>query len=224
MIGKSTPFVQSLLPGRIPQAVEGDEAQTPYNFFLTQQELDESLQRSEYLSRPVPAPNDAERDVYEESQQLAQHREQDQNAREALRRITQLSTGNNKDRTRVNVQRCIQTFGRHKTDAYLPPKPASTMVNSNANPEAIVPRAGPDTGSSEVQIAILTTKIMKLASQLVSTGHKDKHNKRNLRLLVHRRQRLLKYLHRRERGGPRWQNLMRSLGLTDAAWKGEISM
>lgn len=222
--GKPTPFIESLQPDRVPQTAEGHKSQTPLNFFLTQQELDENLERSEYLSRPVPAPNHTERDVYEENQQLAKHREQDQNAREALRRITQLSSGNYKDRTRVNVQRCIESFGRHNTDAYLPSRLASIMVNPNANPEAVTRRAGPDTGSSEVQVAILTTKIIKLAKQLETTSHKDKHNKRNLRLLVHRRQGLLRYLHRKERGGPRWQNLMQTLGLTDASWKGEISM
>lgn len=88
--------------------------------------------------------------------------------------------------------------------------------------EGSVPkRVGPDTGSAEVQVAILTTKINVLADNL---GKKDKHNKRNLRLLVHKRQKLLKYLRRKERGGPRWQHLMDKLGLGDAMWKGEISL
>ena len=82
-------------------------------------------------------------------------------------------------------------------------------------------RAGPDTGSSEVQIAILTTKINVLAANL---HKKDKDNKRSLRLLVHRRQKLLQYLRRKERGGPRWQNVVEQLGINDAMWKGEISL
>ncbi|PQE20713.1 ribosomal S15 precursor protein [Rutstroemia sp. NJR-2017a BBW] len=89
----------------------------------------------------------------------------------------------------------------------------------------ITPRAGPDTGSSEVQIAILTAKIRVLANQLeMKRGQKDKVNKRNLRLLVHRRQKLLKYLRKKERGGERWQNLIATLGLTEGTWQGEISL
>lgn len=86
------------------------------------------------------------------------------------------------------------------------------------------PRAGPDTGSSEVQIAILTAKIRVLADSQEVVGHKDKVNKRNLRLLVHRRQKLLKYLRRKERGSERWTNVVDKLGLTDGTWKEEISL
>lgn len=85
-------------------------------------------------------------------------------------------------------------------------------------------RAGPDTGSSEVQIAILTAKIRVLATALRKEGRMDKMNKRNLRLLVHKRQKLLKYLHRKERGGPRWTFLIEKLGLTEGTWRGEISL
>jgi len=86
------------------------------------------------------------------------------------------------------------------------------------------PRAGPDTGSSEVQIAVLTAKIRTLADFLETRGKTDKVNKRNLRLLVHRRQKLLLYLRRKERGGPRWQNIIDTLGLTEGTWRGEISL
>jgi len=86
------------------------------------------------------------------------------------------------------------------------------------------PRVGPDTGSSEVQIAILTAKINTLADFLETRGRKDKVNARNLRLLVHRRQKLLRYLRKKERGGERWKHLIETLGLTEATWMGEISM
>jgi ribosomal protein S15 len=85
-------------------------------------------------------------------------------------------------------------------------------------------RAGPDTGSSEVQIAILTAKIRALANFLETRGKMDKVNKRNLRLLVHRRQKLLAYLRRKDRGGPRWMYVTNTLGLTEGTWKGEISL
>lgn len=137
------------------------------------------------------------------------------------------------------MQRCVDTFGRHVTDGVLRAKPESTspgmpaaggeaLVGSEGVTEGKIshktPRAGPDTGSSEVQIAILTSKINVLADFLETRGRKDKVNARNLRLLVHRRQKLLRYLRKRERGGERWRFLIEKLGLTEATWKGEISM
>lgn len=154
------------------------------------------------------------------------HRIFHENAEAAVARIVRLSNGNSKDRTRANVQRCIETFGRHHTDDVLAPKAPSNVARdpSLPGPADKTPRAGPDTGSPEVQIAILTTKIRVLANHLDGPGKQDKVNKRNLRLLVHRRQKLLTYLRRKERGGERWQNLVETLGLTDGTWKGEISL
>lgn len=147
--------------------------------------------------------------------------EEHETAEEVLRRISSLSLGSSSDRLRANIQRCVDIFGRHNTDATLPPKPQS--MASGDQPQAF-PRIGPDTGSSEVQIAILTAKIRALADQLELRGRPDKVNKRNLRLLVHRRAKLLKYMRRKERGGPRWKNLVDTLGLTEGTWKGEISL
>lgn len=76
-----------------------------------------------------------------------------------------------------------------------------------------------------MQVAILTVKIRNVASMLKSVGgSKDKHNKRNLRLLCHRRQKLLKYLKQKEKGGVRYRNVMDALGLDDAAVQNELSM
>ncbi|RMD40110.1 hypothetical protein DV735_g5029, partial [Chaetothyriales sp. CBS 134920] len=158
--------------------------------------------------------------VKEEQERRRQHQSQHDNAAEAMARIVDLTMGSGKDRTRLNIQRCIEEFGRHNTDKYLEPKPASTQAEPREATDVPV-RSGPDTGSSEVQIAILTAKINVLVNHV---RNKDKHNKRNLRLLVHRRQKLLSYLRRKERGGPRWQNIVDKLGINDAMWKGEISL
>lgn len=159
-------------------------------------------------SRPGPTPR----------QLTAFHENVHKNATRALGLISSLSNGSSSDLTRHNIQRCISTFGRHTTDTVLPPRPSS-IYNTNPSPPKL--RAGPDTGSSEVQIAVLTTKINVLADNLYK---KDKLNKRNLRLMVHKRQKLLTYLRRRERAGPRWRNLVENLGIQDAMWKGEISL
>lgn len=197
------------------------------NFYLNKTELDRGVEHSAWLLTPSHerlskthsddyTSNDTPQD------RIARAKEAQTTADEALRRIASLSLGSSKDRLRVNKQRCISTFGRHSTDLSLPPKPAG----DHAPAESLQPkeRAGPDTGSSEVQIAILTAKIRTLAEFCETRGRTDRVNKRNLRLLVHRRQKHLQYLRRKERGGPRWQHLVETLGLTEGTWKGEISL
>jgi ribosomal protein S15 len=200
-------------------------AQTTYlNHFVSSQELDAALTRSRKLTEPAKKTDSSSSDPQALDEEVQRHQDAHNAAQEAVNRIMRLNISSSKDRTRVNIQRCIDTFGRHNTDTVLRPKPVSITHPSAPVRPSGAPRAGPDTGSPEVQAAILTTKILVLARQLETTGHKDKQNKRNLRLLVHRRQKLLNYLRRKERGGPRWQNLIASLGLTDAAWKVEISL
>ncbi|EED19472.1 ribosomal protein S15, putative [Talaromyces stipitatus ATCC 10500] len=216
-----TPFIQQIEAIQSGKDVTGTTSNvSTWNHFIKADEFELALEYSKALTEPLPPQdaNIADPEAYKQSVQ--QHEIAHHNAREAMHRIVQLSSGNTADRTRVNIEACIETFGRHNTDKILPPKP--TAVTTTQHPEK-TPRAGPDTGSPEVQVAILTTKIMNLSRHLQSTN-KDRHNKRNLRVLVHKRQKLLQYLRRKERGGPRWQNLMTSLGLSDAAWKGEISM
>jgi ribosomal protein S15 len=136
----------------------------------------------------------------------------------AMERIAKLDQGSANDRNRFNIRKCIDTFGRHNTDGE---RPADDAI---AHSTAPIPRAGPDTGSSEVQIAILTAKIKAIADAVEGKGRKDKANKRILRLLVHKRQKLLKYLRRKERGGWRWERTVDMLGLSDATWRGEITL
>ena len=52
-----------------------------------------------------------------------------------------------------------------------------------------------DTGSSGVQAAILTTKILKLTEHM-KANHKDNRSKRSLHIMVSQRQKHLKYLKR----------------------------
>ncbi|MBF0188516.1 MAG: 30S ribosomal protein S15 [Magnetococcales bacterium] len=67
-----------------------------------------------------------------------------------------------------------------------------------------------DTGSPEVQVAILTERINNLSGHLQS-NHKDHHSRRGLLKMVGRRRRLLDYLQREERS--RYAKLIQSLGL-----------
>ena len=54
-----------------------------------------------------------------------------------------------------------------------------------------------DTGSTEVQIALLTAKINQLTEHL-KTHKKDKHSRRGLITMVGKRRKLMKYLERTE--------------------------
>uniref|UniRef100_A0A831TGE5 Small ribosomal subunit protein uS15 n=1 Tax=Thermorudis peleae TaxID=1382356 RepID=A0A831TGE5_9BACT len=67
-----------------------------------------------------------------------------------------------------------------------------------------------DTGSSEVQIALLTERINTLVEHLREHPH-DHHSRRGLLKLVGRRRRLLRYL--RETDVERYRTLIARLGL-----------
>lgn len=67
-----------------------------------------------------------------------------------------------------------------------------------------------DTGSPEVQIALLTKRISDLTEHLKVHKH-DHHSRRGLLLLVGRRRRLLKYLQRNDIN--RYRSLIERLGL-----------
>ena len=67
-----------------------------------------------------------------------------------------------------------------------------------------------DTGSPEVQVAMLTKRIADLTEHLKMHKH-DHHSRRGLLLLVGRRRRLLKYL--REVDVARYRSLIERLGI-----------
>ena len=67
---------------------------------------------------------------------------------------------------------------------------------------------GTDTGSTDVQIALLTDRIRSLTEHL-KVHKKDTHTRRGLLKLVGRRNRLLRYLRRTDR--PRYSALIEKL-------------
>jgi small subunit ribosomal protein S15 len=67
-----------------------------------------------------------------------------------------------------------------------------------------------DTGSPEVQVALLTKRIQDLTEHLKSHKH-DHHSRRGLLLLVGQRRRLLQYL--QEKDIQRYRGLIERLGL-----------
>ena len=71
-------------------------------------------------------------------------------------------------------------------------------------------RAKEDTGSPEVQIAILTSRINTL-TQHFKTHAKDNHSRRGLLMMVNKRRSLLDYL--RGKDAQRYTDLIAKLGL-----------
>jgi small subunit ribosomal protein S15 len=71
-------------------------------------------------------------------------------------------------------------------------------------------RAKDDTGSPEVQIAILTSRIVTLTEHF-KTHRKDNHSRRGLLLMVNKRRSLLDYLRREDE--TRYTDLIAKLGL-----------
>ena len=67
-----------------------------------------------------------------------------------------------------------------------------------------------DTGSTEVQVALLTERIKQLTNHMTANRH-DFHTQRGLLKLVGQRRRLLNYLNREDVG--RYNKLIKRLGL-----------
>jgi len=87
------------------------------------------------------------------------------------------------------------------------------MTITTERKEALVKehgRAKGDTGSTEVQVAILTERIKNLTEHF-KTHAKDNHSRRGLLMLVNKRRSLLDYLRTTE--GDRYTALIAKLGL-----------
>lgn len=74
-------------------------------------------------------------------------------------------------------------------------------------------RSERDTGSSEVQVSLMTTRI-KYLTEHFKQHKKDFHSRRGLQALVNKRRKLLQYLKAEDIG--RYNALIQSLGLRDS--------
>ena len=87
------------------------------------------------------------------------------------------------------------------------------MALSKVEKETVIQdfhRHSTDTGSPEVQIALLTTRIQQLTEHLKEHKH-DEHSRRGLLKLVGQRRRHLNYLSRKD--PDRYQEMLQRLGL-----------
>ena len=71
-------------------------------------------------------------------------------------------------------------------------------------------RSAADTGSPEVQVALLTARI-ELLTEHFKSHKQDHHSRRGLLMMVNRRRSLLDYLHRKD--AERYKALIGKLGL-----------
>lgn len=83
------------------------------------------------------------------------------------------------------------------------PEKKQEIIQDNA-------RAKGDTGSPEVQVAILTSRINTLQGHF-KAHHKDNHSRRGLLMMVNKRRTLLDYLKRKD--VDRYNALIAKLGL-----------
>ena len=83
------------------------------------------------------------------------------------------------------------------------PEKKQEIIQDNA-------RAKGDTGSPEVQVAILTSRIQTLTGHF-KAHHKDNHSRRGLLMMVNKRRTLLDYLKRKD--VDRYNALIAKLGL-----------
>ena len=86
----------------------------------------------------------------------------------------------------------------------------SLTIHQNADIVKANARGGADTGSPEVQVALLTARINELTPHF-KTHAKDHHGRRGLLKLVNQRKRLLTYL--KDKDAERYSALIQKLGL-----------
>lgn len=125
----------------------------------------------------------------------AQSEEEQQQSAAALARILDLRNASGKGIQVENTRRIVQHFGARENDQ------------------------GPDTGSPEVQAAILTYRIRNLAEHLGQARH-DHSNRRSMAKLVHQRARVLRYL--KSRDPIRYQAFLPRIGVEARAVEGEV--
>lgn len=137
----------------------------------------------------------------EEVQQLQQS--------EMVMRVLDLRNADSRGIRVANTARIIEAFGRH----------------SSSDTAGAETSRGVDTGSTEVQAAILTHRIRQL-SEHIARNPRDVSNRKSLRSLVMKRASLLKYFKRKEtkkEGGHQvYFGLLEKLGIDAKAVEGEI--
>ncbi|KAG8995451.1 hypothetical protein FRB90_000179 [Tulasnella sp. 427] len=149
----------------------------------------------------------AQYDPYDYSQPLSEKDAALKNSgaqREAMERIIDLRNASARGIAYANRQRIVEAFSRAPT---------------GTEEERQAARERPDTGSPEVQAALMTAQIRNLWDHLTRNS-RDIHNRRALRTLVHQRAKVLRYLKNKDIN--RYETLLPQIGLEKGAVEGEI--
>lgn len=105
----------------------------------------------------------------------------------------------------VKVAKAAKASKVKKTEETVAPSPEKQEIIVQF---AVAPG---DTGSPEVQVALLTKRIAKLVDHLRSNNH-DNHSRRGLLGIVSKRRRLLNYLEKKD--AKRYKGIKAKLGLS----------
>jgi small subunit ribosomal protein S15 len=103
----------------------------------------------------------------------------------------------------ASLQRAVTPWARCFYEMSLTKEKKSELIGKYGRGEK-------DTGSAEVQVALLTERINELTEHL-RTHSKDHHSRRGLLMLVGKRRRMLRYLERTDL--ERYRALVKELGL-----------
>jgi small subunit ribosomal protein S15 len=117
------------------------------------------------------------------------------------------------DARQGQFQRLAQVVPPGHRHVTVPPHPQENEMIASSIKAAVVKdnaRKAGDTGSPEVQVALLTARINELTPHF-KTHAKDHHGRRGLLRMVSRRRKLLDYL--REKDAERYTALIAKLGL-----------
>jgi small subunit ribosomal protein S15 len=102
-----------------------------------------------------------------------------------------------------DIPACAVTISRRSDPMSITVEDKTRLIKDYATKEG-------DTGSPEVQVAILSSRIATLTEHF-KTHRKDNHSRRGLLMLVAQRRKLLDYLKSRDEA--RYQTLITRLGL-----------
>jgi small subunit ribosomal protein S15 len=189
--------------------------------FLFKHLPEAGLARATYLAESATSPDELSRRAAEETPAQVQ-------ASEQLMRILDLRNAASRGIRTVNVRRIVEVFGgpvdASASDSSASPSTPSPSSSSNTPPQ--VERL--DTGSSQVQAAILTHRIRLLADH-IAANPRDVHNRKNLRALVHQRAKILRYYKKRVsrsngEGLGVYEELLDKIGVDRRAVEGEITV
>lgn len=177
--------------------------------FLFKHLPEAGLARATYLVESATSPEELSRRAAEETPAQVQ-------ASEQLMRILDLRNAASRGIRTVNVRRIVEVFGG-PVDASGPESTSS-----------LTPAERLDTGSSQVQAAILTHRIRLLADH-IAANPRDVHNRKNLRALVHQRAKILRYYKKRVsrsngEGLAVYEELLDKIGVDRRAVEGEITV